>query len=87
MPLLFMEPEPRIVLDPKILTGKPIIRGTRISVDFILELLASGWTESSILQEYPGIGHEDILACIRYAQEIVRSERVFSIHTREKITG
>ncbi len=82
-----MEPVTRIVLDPEILTGKPIIRGTRISVDFVLELLASGWTESSIIQEYPGIGHDDIIACIRYAQEIVKSERVFSTHTGEKITG
>ena len=82
-----MEPVTRIVLDPEILTGKPIIRGTRISVDFILELLASGWTESSIIQEYPGIGHDDIIACIRYAQEIVKSERVFSTHMEEKITG
>ena len=82
-----MEPVTRIVLDPEILTGKPIIRGTRISVDFILDLLASGWTESSIIQEYPGIGHDDIIACIRYAQEIVKSERVFSTHSGEKITG
>lgn len=82
-----MQPESRIVLDPEILAGKPIIKGTRISVDFVLELLASGWTENAIIQEYPGIVHEDILACIRYAQEIVKSERVFSTHSGEKITG
>jgi uncharacterized protein (DUF433 family) len=68
----------RIILDPSILAGKPVIRGTRISVDLVLELLASGWHESTILQEYPGLKQQDILACLRYAQEIVRSERVCS---------
>ena len=77
----------RIVLDPGILTGKPVIRGTRISVDHVLELLASGWAESAILEEYPGLEHEDILACIRYAQEIIKSEKVYSTQTGEKITG
>lgn len=57
----------RIVLDPAILAGKPVIRGTRISVDLVLELLASGWQETMILKEYPGLEHDDILACIRYA--------------------
>jgi len=52
--------------------------GTRISVDLVLELLASGWHDSTILKEYPGLKRQDILACIRYAQEIVRSERVYS---------
>lgn len=68
-------------------TGKPVIRGTRISVDLVLELLASGWQEATILKEYPGLEHEDILACIRYAQEIVQSERVYSTTHQEKITG
>ena len=77
----------RIILDPSILAGKPIIRGTRISVDHVLELLASGWRESSILKEYPGLEREDILACIRYAQGIIRSERVYSTIQKEKITG
>jgi len=82
-----MNPVARIVLNPSVLTGKPVIRGTRISVDLVLELLASGWQEETILQEYPGLVHEDILACIRYAQEIVRSERVYSTTQEEKIAG
>lgn len=77
----------RIILDPSILAGKPIIQGTRISVDQILELLGSGWPESSILEEYPGLEREDILACIRYAQEIIRLERVYPTIQKEKITG
>lgn len=60
-----MSPVSRIILDPLVLTVKPVIRGTRISVDLVPELLASGWHESSILKEYPGLEREDILACIR----------------------
>jgi uncharacterized protein (DUF433 family) len=82
-----MKTASRIILDPSILTGKPVIRGTRISVDIVLELLASGWDESTILHEYPGLEREDILACIRYAQEIVREERVFATPRQGKITG
>jgi uncharacterized protein (DUF433 family) len=78
---------PRIILDPSVLTGKPVIRGTRISVDLVLELLASGWNESTILHEYPGLEREDILACIRYAQEIVREERVYATPHQGKTTG
>ena len=85
--LFFMTSVSQIILDPLVLTGKPVIRGTRISVDLVLELLASGWHESSILDEYPGLEREDILACIRYAQEIVRSERVYSTSPQEKIPG
>ncbi len=82
-----MKSVPRIILDPSVLDGKPIIRGTRISVDLVLELLASGWNESVILNEYPGLVHEDILACLRYAQEIVRDERVYATPHQGKITG
>ena len=82
-----MKSVPRIILDPSVLAGKPVIKGTRISVDLILELLASGWNESTILHEYPGLEREDILACIRYAQEIVREERVYATPHQGKITG
>jgi len=81
-----MKPVSRIILDPLVLVGKPVVRETRISVDLVLELLASGWTESSILKEYPGLEREDILACIRYAQEIVQSERV-SIQEHERMVA
>jgi uncharacterized protein (DUF433 family) len=67
----------RIVLDPKILSGKPVIRGTRLSVEFIVDLLANNWTEEQIIDSYPGIGHDDILACLRYASETLKSERVY----------
>jgi len=57
----------RITANPKILGGKPIIRGTRISVEFILELLASGETEAAILKDYPHLKPSDIKACLAYA--------------------
>lgn len=68
---------PRIVLDPKVLAGKPVIRGTRLSVEFIIGLMADGWSEADILSNYPGVMHEDIIACLAYARDTLNSERVF----------
>jgi len=59
----------RIVLNPKIMAGKPVIRGTRLTVQYILNLLAHGATVDEILQEYKGLTKEDILACLFYASE------------------
>jgi len=59
----------RIVLNPKIMVGKPVIRGTRLTVQYILNLLAHGATVDEILQEYKGLTKEDILACLLYASE------------------
>jgi uncharacterized protein (DUF433 family) len=72
-----MAEHPRIALDPDILAGKPVIRGTRLAVEFIIGLLADGWTEADILKNYPGIVHEDILACLAYARDTLSSEKVF----------
>ena len=57
----------RITLDPKIMTGKPVIKGTRLTVEFILNLLAHGETFDSILTEYQGIDSDDIFACLLFA--------------------
>ncbi|MBX3290345.1 MAG: DUF433 domain-containing protein [Acidobacteria bacterium] len=59
----------RITLNPKVLTGKPVIRGTRLSVEFILGLLAHGATTSEIVDEYKGLTIEDIQACLLFAGE------------------
>ncbi len=67
----------RIIFDPAILTGKPVVRGTRLSVEFIIGLMAEGWTETDILAEYPGLRPEDIKACLAYAREVLKSEKVF----------
>ncbi len=69
----------RIIADPKVLAGKPVIKGTRIAVEFILDLLANGWSESEILQNYPRLTHEDIQACLSYASALIKSERVYPI--------
>jgi len=69
----------RIVLDPRILTGKPVIKGTRLAVEFILELMGQGWTEEQIVAEYPGVTHDDILACLRYASETLKAEKVYPV--------
>ena len=62
----------RIVVDPGILAGKPVIKGTRLAVEFILELLAAGQTESEILADYPGLSREDVLACLAHASYLAR---------------
>ncbi len=64
----------RIVANPKIFAGKPIIKGTRISVEFILELLASNVSETEILEDYPHISKEDINACLRFAAQLSKNE-------------
>ena len=69
----------RIILDPKILTGKPVIKGTRLAVEFILDLLAQGWSEAEIIKNYPGLTHDDIRSCLAYATEVLRSEKVFPL--------
>ena len=63
----------RIVLDPKVMVGKPVIRGTRLTVDFILNLLAHGTTEDDILNEYKGLENEDIQACFLFATKFLKN--------------
>jgi uncharacterized protein (DUF433 family) len=71
------EAEQRIVLDPAILAGKPVVRGTRLSVEFVIGLMADGWSEADILKNYPGLTHDDVAACLAYARDVLNSERVF----------
>jgi len=67
----------RIALAPDVLAGKPVVRGTRLSVEFVIGLMADGWTEADVLQNYPGIEHGDIIACLAYARDTLKSERAF----------
>ena len=71
----------RIIVDPKILTGKPVVRGTRISVELVVELLAAGWSHAQILASYPHLFEEDIRACLAYASELLREEKVYPLKT------
>ena len=63
----------RIAIDPKVMAGKPVIRGTRLTVDFILNLFAHGATEPEILNEYKGLTPEDIQACFLFATKSLES--------------
>uniref|UniRef100_Q01QL1 Antitoxin n=1 Tax=Solibacter usitatus (strain Ellin6076) TaxID=234267 RepID=Q01QL1_SOLUE len=68
-----------IVVDPEILAGKPVIRGTRLAVEFILELLAAGQSETDLLMNYPGLSREDILACLSYASYLAHEYKAYPI--------
>ncbi len=61
----------RIVVDPAVLVGKPVVRGTRLSVEFLLGLMADGWPEGEILRNYPGLTTDDMQACLTSSQELV----------------
>jgi uncharacterized protein (DUF433 family) len=69
----------RITVDPKVLTGKPVIKGTRIAVEFILTLLANGWTNEKILKNYPQLKKKDITAALKYTTEILTEEKVYPL--------
>jgi uncharacterized protein (DUF433 family) len=69
----------RIVVDSEIMAGKPVIRGTRLAVEFILELLAAGQSESEILANYPGLTRGDILACLSYASYLAHEYKAYPI--------
>ena len=72
----------RIVINPEVLCGKPIVKGTRLAVEFIVDLLAQGWSEADVLRNYPGITHEDLLACLAYASTILHAEKVYPVGGR-----
>jgi uncharacterized protein (DUF433 family) len=69
----------RLVADPEILGGKPVIRGTRLAVEFILELLAAGQSESEMLANYPGLTREDILACLSHGSYLAHEYKACPI--------
>lgn len=74
-----MQWQERITIDPKVLVGKPVIKGTRISVEFVIDLLGRGWTEEQIMKEYEHLTSHDIQACLAYAGEVLKSERVYLV--------
>jgi uncharacterized protein (DUF433 family) len=66
----------RISIDPRVCFGKPCVKGTRLWVSLMLDLLAEGWTLEEILKEYPGLMPEDIRACVAYGAEMARERYV-----------
>lgn len=69
----------RIVVDSEILVGKPVIKGTRIAVELVIDLMARGYSNQQILDQYDHITSEDLQACLAYASETLRSERVYAL--------
>jgi uncharacterized protein (DUF433 family) len=69
----------RIVIAPEILAGKPVVRGTRLAAEFILDLLAAGESEADILSNYPGLTHDDILACLAYASHLAHEYKAYPL--------
>ena len=70
----------RISVDSNILVGKPIVKGTRLAVEFIIELLAQGWSQADILENYPGLTPEDIQACLKYASAALSAEKIYPLN-------
>ena len=66
----------RIHCDPSILVGRPVVRGTRLSVEFLLDLLAAGWSEAEVLENYPRLSAEDLRAVFSYASDHLKEHTV-----------
>jgi uncharacterized protein (DUF433 family) len=71
-----MEWRDRIETKSEVLAGEPVVAGTRIPVELVVELLAQDWTADEILEHYPALSRKDVQACLRYANEMLQSERV-----------
>ncbi len=69
----------RIEINPEVMVGKPVIRGTRIPVDLIVRLLSQGIDEKEILEDYPKLRKEDIRAALEYAADLTEGEDVFPL--------
>ena len=76
-----MEWQDRISVDPKVLVGKPVVKGTRISVELVVDLMAKGWSQEQILDSYPNLAADDLRACLAYASELLHSEKVYPLQT------
>ncbi|TGM74270.1 DUF433 domain-containing protein [Leptospira mtsangambouensis] len=73
-----MDYKARLTSSPEVLLGKPVIKNTRIAVDFILERLGEGMSIEHILEAYPSIEREDILACISYSSDVISRESLLA---------
>jgi len=65
--------------DPEILLGKPVVKGTRLAVDFLLDLFAAGWTEKQVLENYPTLTPQALQAVFAFAAECLREEALYSV--------
>lgn len=79
----------RIVVDPKVMVGKPVIKGTRVPVYEIVARIAQGWTFEEILKDFPRITKDDIKAALMYAEKLVEGEEIFPaiINDKHAVSG
>ncbi|HEX6200975.1 MAG TPA: DUF433 domain-containing protein [Thermoanaerobaculia bacterium] len=68
-----------IEINPDVLVGKPVVKGTRISVELVLQMIGAGVPEAEILNNYPSLRPEDLRACVAYAADLVASEKVYPL--------
>lgn len=69
----------RIVIDPDVLGGKPVVKGTRIAVELVVDLLGRGYTTAQVLDQYDHLTAEDVQACLAYAADVLQSEKVYAL--------
>jgi uncharacterized protein (DUF433 family) len=69
----------RIAVDPEVLAGKPVVKGTRIAVELVVDLLARGYSTDQVVAQYDHLTPEDVRACLAYAAEVLQSERVYPL--------
>ena len=74
-----MKWQDRIVIDPDVLVGKPVVKGTRIAVELVIDLLGRGYTTNQVLRQYDHLTNEDVRACLAYAAEMLQSEKVYAL--------
>ena len=74
----------RISLDPRVMVGKPVVRGTRIPVEMIVQMLAQGVSEDEILREYPRLRRDDVRACLTYAARVLANKEVLPQYTQSQ---
>ena len=71
----------RVEINAQVLVGKPVVKGTRISVELVVDLLARGYSAEQILQQYDHLTVEDIQGCLAYASDVLSSEKVYAVPT------
>jgi uncharacterized protein (DUF433 family) len=76
-----MDWQAKIESKPDVLCGKPCLKGTRLSVEHIVGLLAQGWPMDEVLDAYPGLTKDDVLACLHYAADSVANDQLFPVQT------
>jgi len=69
----------RIMIDPDVLVGKPVVKGTLIAVELVIDLLARGYTTEQVLSQYDHLCRDDVRACLAYAADVLQSEKVYAL--------